>query len=431
MSSAAPPTLLLEQVQLLEGPDQPPLRTAVLLQAGAFSAQGEAARQRGAALGLTPVAAEGWLLAPCLVDPHSQLEDPWLGTAETLESLERSAIAAGYGTVALLPRARSWRDRPDRLQPLAPTATLQWLLWGSFSRGGEGQELAGHGDQLAAGAIGLAEGEHCPPLALLERGLSLGEFGRAPLLLAPRDAALSHNGFVREGVEALRAGWPPDPVVSETLPLQSLLALARQHGDVRLQLMNLSTAAAVELLAALPPEGRPGASVCWWHLLADSAGLDPLAEGWRVEPPLGNPADRRVLQRALAEGLITAVAVHHQALDPEEQLLPLDQRKPGVAGHRFVLPCLWQELVEGAGWSPQQLWRALCFGPAALLGLDPPRLQPGSRRWLLFDPAQRWHPANDPWAPLAANQPLAHGELRGRVLACGLNPQLWQGPPLG
>jgi dihydroorotase len=129
--------------------------------------------------------------------------------------------------------------------------------------------------------------------------------------------------------------------------------------------------------------------------------------------------------------LITAVAVHHQALDPEEQLLPLDQRKPGVAGHRFVLPCLWQELVEGSGWSPQQLWRALCFGPAALLGLDPPRLQPGSRRWLLFDPAQRWHPANDPWAPLAANQPLAHGELRGRVLACGLNPQLWQGPPLG
>ena len=226
MSSAAPPALLLEQVQLLEGPDQPPVVTAVLLEAGAYGAQGEAARQRAASLGLTPLRAEGWLLAPCLVDPHSQLEDPWLGTAETLASLERSAIAAGYGTVALLPRARSWRDRPERLQPLSAGGALQWLLWGSFSRGGDGQELAGHGDQLAAGAIGLAEGEGCPPLPLLERGLSLGEFGQAPLLLAPRDAALSQNGFVREGVAALRAGWPPDPVVSETVPLQSLLALA-------------------------------------------------------------------------------------------------------------------------------------------------------------------------------------------------------------
>jgi dihydroorotase len=430
VSSAAPPALLLEQVQLLEGPDQPPVVTAVLLEAGAYGAQGEAARQRAASLGLTPLRAEGWLLAPCLVDPHSQLEDPWLGTAETLASLERSAIAAGYGTVALLPRARSWRDRPERLQPLSAGGALQWLLWGSFSRGGDGQELAGHGDQLAAGAIGLAEGEGCPPLPLLERGLSLGEFGQAPLLLAPRDAALSQNGFVREGVAALRAGWPPDPVVSETVPLQSLLALARNHAGLRLQLMNLSTAAALELLAALPPQERPEATVCWWHLLADAAALDPLAEGWRVVPPLGNPSDRAALQRALAEGLISAVAVHHQPLDPEEQLLPLDQRKPGVAGHRFVLPCLWRELVVGAGWTPAQLWQALCFGPAALLGLEPPRLQPGSCRWLLFDPAQHWRASDDPWTPLAANQPLAGAELSGRVVATGLNPELWHGPPV-
>ena len=428
MSSAAPSALLLEQVQLLEGPNQAPVVTTVLLEAGAFSAQGDAARQQGAALGLTPLRAEGWWLAPSLIDPHSTLEDPWLGTAETLASLERSAIAAGYGTVALLPKAHSWRDCPERLRPLSDGTGLQWLLWGSFSRGGQGQELAGHADQLAAGALGLAEGENAPPLPLLERGLSLGEWGQAPLLLAPRDGALSHNGFVREGVEALRAGWPPDPVVSETLPLQGLLALVRHTPAVRLQLMNLSTAAAVEVLAALPPEGRPEASVCWWHLLADSASLDPLAEGWRVVPPLGNAGDRRALQRALAEGVITAVAVHHQALDPEEQLLPLDQRKPGVAGHRFVLPCLWRELVVGAGWSAAQLWQALCFGPAALLGLEPPRLQPGSRRWLLFDPAHRWLPANDPWAPLAANQPLARAELCGRVLATGLNPELWLGP---
>jgi hypothetical protein len=37
---------------------------------------------------------------------------------------------------------------------------------------------------------------------------------------------------VRERVEALRAGWPPDPVLSETLPLQSLLALAQSVGLV-------------------------------------------------------------------------------------------------------------------------------------------------------------------------------------------------------
>ncbi|WP_369795548.1 hypothetical protein [Synechococcus sp. GFB01] len=57
------------------------------------------------------------------------------------------------------------------------------------------------------------------------------------------------------------------------------------------------------------------------------------------------------------------MAVHHLPLDREEQLLPLDQRRAGVAGHGGpVLPLLWQELVERRGWSVEQLWQALSWG---------------------------------------------------------------------
>jgi dihydroorotase len=143
-----------------------------------------------------------------------------------------------------------------------------------------------------------------------------------------------------------------------------------------------------------------------------------------VVPPLGTPHDRQALQQALTDGVITAVAVHHQALDAEEQLLPLDQRKPGVAGHRGVLPGLWQELVVQRGWSAAQLWRVLCFGPARLLGLEPPSLRLGSDQWVLFDPHRQWIPAHDPWGPMAANQPGAAGPLTGQVLASGLIPAL-------
>ena len=420
--------LLLHQVQLLEAEGAELRRCDVLIQAGRLTAIGGDAATQATVCGAQVLDAQAWLLAPPLVDPHSELEDPANGSAESLESLERSALAAGYGTVALLPRASSWRDRPERLQGLAPLGRLQLLLWGSFSHGASGADLAPHGDQLAAGAIGLAEADQMPPLALLERGLSLGECGEAPVLLAPRDASLSQGGFVREGVEALRAGWPTDPSISETLPLQNLLAMARRHPQRRLQLMNLSTAEGARLLKELPAEQRPEATVCWWHLLADSGSLDPIAEGWRVVPPLGTPADRLALQQALADGALTAVAVHHQALDAEEQLLPLDQRKPGVAGHRFVLPCLWQELVVERGWSAEQLWRALCFAPARLLGLTPPSLSPGSDQWVVFDPSRQWQPSHDSWGPQAANQPAAAGTLTGQVLASGLIPELRRWP---
>jgi dihydroorotase len=416
----------LQGVQLLAGAGQAPRRADVLLENGTIAAFDAEAADRAGALGLRPIQAGGWLLAPALVDPHSELEDPHRGAAETLASLERSAIAAGYGTVALLPRAHTWRDRPECLH-LPASSRLRLLLWGSVSRAGRGEELAPHADQLAAGAVGLAEGPELPPLPLLERGLQLGEMGAAPVLLAARDASLSQQGFVRAGVEALRAGWPMDPPLSETLPLQSLLSLARLFPQRRLQVMNVSTAQGLAELGQWAGPQRPQATVCWWHLLVDSGSLDPLAEGWRVVPPLGTPADREALIAGLASGLITAVAVHHVALDPEEQLLPLDQRKPGVAGHRFVLPSLWAELVQRRGWSVEQLWQALCFGPAELLGLKAPSLSPGSGDWILFDPQQEWHPAQDPHGPLAANQPLASQPLWGQVLATGLNAGLWHG----
>jgi dihydroorotase len=415
---------LLQKVQFLEGPTSPLRPEDVLLENGRLAAIGPGALARGEALGLPPQPASEWLLAPALVDPHSELDQPYGSAAETLDSLVRSAAAGGYGTVALLPGGRSWRDRPERLQ-LPVAAPFQLPLWASFSLRGEGDELAPHADLIAAGAVGLAGGDSLPPLALLERGLRLGEAGGRPVLLAPREASLTRGGFVREGVEALRAGWPPDPDLSETLPLQSLIALEVILPDSGIRLRNLSTAAAVALLENHPR--KLPASVCWWHLVADSGRLDPVEEGWRVVPSLGGPHDRRALVSALAEGLLSAVAVHHVALDAEERLLPIDQRRPGLAGHRYVLPALWQELVVGAGWSIAALWQALCWGPSRFLGLTEETLQMGSERWILFDPAVAWQAGADAEASLAANQPYGASKLTGQVLATGLLPELWRG----
>lgn len=422
--AAAPPTLL-RRVQVLEGPGLPVRCADVRIQDGVLRSLTDAAPPGSDAPvepGLRVVDAGHCWLAPPLVDPHSVLEDPLQGRAETLNSLADAAAAEGYGTVALLPWGSPWRDRPADL-------TLDWPeplrlhCWGSFSRAGADQELADHDDQLRSGAVGLAAGAALPPLALLERGLRLAEMGEHPVLLCPRDPSLSQQGFVRERVEALRAGWPVDPAVSETLPLESLLALASALPGAPLRLMNVSTAEAVRRLARL--QNPPAASVCWWHLLADSASLDPADNGWRLEPSLGGPDDRDALIGALKTGLIGAVAVHHQALDAEEMLLSLEQRRAGVAGHGLaaasdggILASLWRELVGRRGWPPQLLWERLCWGPSVFLGLKPECLQAGSRRWILFDPDAS--PGGERSTSLAANHPSPPGGVQGAIVASGL-----------
>ncbi|WP_053068438.1 efflux RND transporter periplasmic adaptor subunit [Synechococcus sp. GFB01] len=115
------------------------------------------------------------------------------------------------------------------------------------------------------------------------------EEGRPGVLLVGRDnqptfqpveLGVSGGGFVRESVETLRAGWPPDPTVSELLPLELLRSLVSQRPQPALALMNLSTAAGVQALRQWPLEHRPAASVSWWHLLADAgAWLHPTPAG--------------------------------------------------------------------------------------------------------------------------------------------------------
>lgn len=425
----APASVLLRQVNLLEGPEQAAGTADVRIEGSRLVSISAPADAAAATAEAPVIQAEGLWLAPGLVDPHSVLRDPRLGRAETLSSLAEAARAGGYGTVALLPWGEIWRDRPEALA-LAWPEPMRLLLWGSFSLAGADRELAPHADLLAAGACGIAAGAAIPPLALLERGLQLGEMGRCPVLVAPRDGGLSREGFVRECVEALRSGWPVDPALSEVLPLQALLTLADALPEAPLRLMNLSTAGAVERLRAAAV--APPASVSWWHLLADCGRLDPGAEGWRLVPPLGGPRDREALIGALAEGLISAVAVQHEALDAEERLLPLDQRRAGIAGHGMVLPRLWQELVVARGWPVAQLWQALCWGPCRFLGLEASALTPGSRDWILFDPAAAAGFADQVDPSLAANRPDEHGPpATGRVLAAGFRaPDTWELPAI-
>ena len=84
-----------------------------------------------------------------------------------------------------------------------------------------------------------------------------------------------------------------------------------------------------------------------------------------------------------------------------------------------MLPALWQALVVADGWQPSELWQALSWGPSAFLAQEPEVLQPGTQRWLLFDPEQAHQPRA---GSLAANAPLLAQGLTGQLLASGLLP---------
>ncbi len=417
-------SFLLDQVQILYGPNQSVIKDWALIRNGKIEAFGNEAKREGLKIGLEPISSSKLLLAPCLVDPHSILNNPIKGKSENLASLRKTAANCGYGQIALIPTKESYRDAPEQIQGFNTTNSDVIIhLWGSFSKSCQGKELAPHADLLREGAIGIAESDSMIPFGLLSRGFLLGEIGVSPILIAPRDLDLQANGIVRESVETLRAGWHPDPTISETVPLHGLLEIHKQFPNTNLRLMNISTEQGVAILREA--KYQPMSTTSWWHLIADSKRLSPTDLGWRVTPSLGRSEDRLALIDGLIEGLITAISVNATPIDSEENELPNDLRPPGISGHHLVLPTLWQELIVKAKIPIEKLWEFISFGPSKILNLKEECLTLGSRRWLLFDPEKVWvQNRKDEFSPQAANQPWEGRKIVGKVISCGLNNEI-------
>lgn len=412
--------LFLDKVQILYGSNDSLKRDSVLIIDGYIKAFGEQALSLAQELDIPKKIATNQLLAPCLVDPHSILEDPLNGRNENLITIKEKAAKGGYGQIALLPRGNSWRDRATHLQGFKSSLSETLVhLWGSLSLGGEGKELSSHASLIEHGAIGIAEDNEIPPIPLLKKALLLGEIGASPLLLAPRDSEIQGNGIVREGVETLRAGWAPDPIESETIPLSQLLQLHQRHPKIAMRIMNISTASGISLLPNKP--SKLMASVCWWNLLFDSSNLSPISLGWRMIPSIGSPRDRQKLISGLANKRLIAIGVNSVALDDVEIRKAPNRRHPGLNGYNLVLPLLWQELIVNSGWEIEALWDALSFGPSKYLNAPIECLKPDSNRWLLFDPSEQWiQGTNKTKSPFSANQPLEGEKIIGKVVDCGL-----------
>ena len=409
-----------ENIQILEGSKSTLKKENVLITDSVIKAFGEKALLNADLLGIKPQKAKNMLLAPCLVDPHSFLESPFSGKEENIYSLIKKATFAGYGQLGILPRSNLWRDKLEAIISLKTIKSeVSIHLWGGFSLGGDGLALSKHADLLQNGAIGLADDDYMPPIEILKQGFLLGEMKKSPVLLAPRDKSLQAGGLSRQSVETLRAGWPSDPIESETLPLIQLLELHKEYPEISLRLMNISTAKGLSIIKNAYPNQM--ATVLWWHLVNDNSSLSPFDIGWSVTPSLGSPKDRAALIKGLEENILTAISVHSTAADDSETKQPASKRKKGISGYNLVLPLLWDQLVKKSGWKVEKLWEKISFGPSQLMNQAEEKLSIDSDRWLLFDPEKEWVPSNEEkHITTATNQPIKNKKIYGKVVDCGL-----------
>jgi dihydroorotase len=364
----------------------------------------------------------GGTLVPAFVDPHVHLRTPGREDEETIATGTAAAAAGGYCAILAVPNTEPVIDDPELLRgQLARAATEAHVPVGfmaAVTRGQEGAELTEMGSLADAGAAGFTDdGRPVSDPAVMRRALQYNAVTGRVIAVHCEEQSLTRGGHAHAGAVAAELGLGGWPSLGESLMVARDVDLAADT-EQPIHLMHLSARESVEHLRRAQAAGvRATAEATPHHLcLTDEAirGLDP---NLKMNPPLRTEVDRAALIDAVRDGTIAAIATDHAPHSPEEKDVPFESAPFGVTGLETALPALYTELVEPGLLRLETLLERLSAGPAAIFGLDRPRIAVGAPANLtLLDLATSWRVDPGGFRSRSANSWLLGRRLHGRVL---------------
>ncbi|HUU54929.1 MAG TPA: dihydroorotase [Armatimonadota bacterium] len=362
----------------------------LLLRGGIIAGVGEVE-----APGADIIEADGLWVLPGLIDLHVHLREPGQEYKETIATGTRAAAAGGFAAVACEPNTSPPTDSPERLARVreiaAREAAVRVLPKCAITVGQRGEEVVDIAALRAAGAV-----------AASDDGLSVG------------DADVMRQAFAA----AKRAGLPLTVHVDGPEMVARDIGLSAEM-DWPVHFSHVSLAEEVELIARARAKWlRVSGEATPHHLVLSKDDAPAHDARFKMNPPLGSPADRAAVRSALAAGVLTVIASDHAPHSSQEKARPYDTAPPGVIGLETTLAVIWTGLVHADRVDAATVVAALTAGPAAVLGIAPPALREGGAADItLFDPEQTWVVDPERFQSKARNCPFAGRKLRGKPVA--------------
>ena len=319
------------------------------------------------------------VLLPGLTDTHVHVNEPGRTRWEGFASATRAAAAGGITTIIDMPL----NSIPPTTDPAALNAKRESArgqihadvgFWGGAVPGNVDQRGALH----EAGVFGLkcfltdSGVPEFPPLD--EVGLAQALRGAASfnsvlivhaedaqvLAGAPRPEGTTYGAFLRSRPDA-----------AETAAIARVISLVRETG-ARVHVLHLSSAEALDMIAAARREGLPlTAETCPHYLAFAAEDIPDGATEFKCCPPIRERANRERLWAALGDGVIDCVVSDHSPCPPELKMRELGQFAAawgGISSVQVALPVVWTK-ARARGYDLADVIRWMASGPARVAGL--------------------------------------------------------------
>ncbi len=393
---------------------------AVLVESGRIAGLANGAPQ-GVPDGAEQLDARGLVVAPGLIDMRVFTGEPGHEYRETLATAGEAAAAGGVTSFVLMPDTTPVIDDGALvdfiLRRAEAKASVNVLPAAALTRGLKGEEITEYGLLQEAGAVALTDGRaSIQSVGLLRAAFSYARNYDMPVIHQPAESSLIGDGVMNAGLLATVSGLKGIPAEAETIPLARDLQLAALT-DVRYHAAQVSTGAAVELLAAAKRRnGRVSAGISINNLSLNENDVAPYRTFFKLSPPLRSEDDRRAVIDGLVAGTIDTIHSAHDPQDTEVKRQPFAEASDGAIGLETLLAVALR-LVHSGDVPLMTILRAMTSRPAEILGLDSGRLAVGAPADLIvIDPDFPWVVTEARIRSRSRNTAFEGARLQGAVM---------------
>ncbi|MEJ2856282.1 MULTISPECIES: allantoinase AllB [unclassified Saccharothrix] len=312
------------------------------------------------------------VLLPGLVDTHVHVNDPGRSEWEGFPTATRAAAAGGVTTVVDMP-----------LNSLPPTTSVDALevkrkaadgnvhvdvgFWGGIVPGNRADLRPLHD----AGVFGFkcflihSGVDEFPHVETDELRAALSELRTVDALTIVHAEDPHH---VTESGPGYRDFLASRPHHAEGQAISGLIGLARET-DARVHVLHLSSGEALPDLRRARADGvRVTAETCPHYLTFIAEEIGDRATHFKCCPPIRDAANRELLWRGLADGLVDLVVSDHSPCTPELKEGDFATAWGGIASLQLGLPAVWTQARQ-RGHALTDVVRWMASAPAALVGL--------------------------------------------------------------
>ena len=371
--------------------------------------------------------AEGYIVAPGLVDVHVHFRDPGFTKKEDILTGAAAAAAGGFTSVVMMANTKPVPDHADTLRYMlekGKDTRIHVYACGAVTENLEGVRLTDLEELRAAGAVGFTDdGKPLMDEELVREAMKKCRELEVPISFHEEDPAYIAESGVNAGKIAGEIGLTGADRRAEISLIERDIRLAKETGAC-VNIQHISTKEGVELVRKAKAEGVDIHAEATPHhfTLTESAVLQygTLA---KMNPPLRTEEDREAILEGLRNGTIDLIATDHAPHTKEEKERPFAEAPSGIIGLETALALGITELVKKEKLSMEELLEKMSLNPAKLYGMDAGYLaEGGPADMVIFDAdcsQTFWHfyskASNTPFAGKTCKSEIEYTICAGKI----------------